>query len=128
LAAGKAFDFRADILLLIGAVLVLFTYFVAPVVLRLQLARAVKAVLLIVAGTLILYGLILTILPHTWTPFAAKFGVPNIGWRGVFRVAIIFDFCAALLAFFVLRRMKAPVLPEAAVVQAPTQAAAAARS
>jgi predicted MFS family arabinose efflux permease len=35
--------------------------------------------------------------------------LPNTGWRGVFRVAIIFDILAALLAFFVLRRMKAPV-------------------
>jgi MFS transporter, OFA family, oxalate/formate antiporter len=111
LAAGKAFDFRADILLLIGAVLVLFALFLAPVALRIQLSRAVKSVLLIVAGALIIYGLALTILPSTWTPFAAKFGVPKIGWRGVFRVAIIFDFCAAFLAYFVLRRMKAPAAP-----------------
>jgi hypothetical protein len=62
---------------------------------------------------LITYGIILTVVPTVWTPFAAKFTLPNTGWRGVFRVAIVFDICAALLAFFVLRRMKAPVKSEA---------------
>jgi MFS transporter, OFA family, oxalate/formate antiporter len=112
LAAGKAFDFRADILLLLGGVLILFAVFLAPTVLRLQLGRNAKAILLSVAGVLIAYGIILTVVPTVWTPFAAKFTMPNTGWRGVFRVAIVFDAIAAVLAFFVLRRMKAPVLGE----------------
>ncbi len=109
LAAGKAFDFRADILLLLGGVLVLFAVFVGPTVLRLRLSRNAKVILLSVAGVLIIYGIILTVVPTVWTPFAAKFTMPNTGWRGVFRVAIFFDAIAAVLAFFVLRRMKAPV-------------------
>ncbi len=112
LAAGKAFDFRADILLLLGGVLVLFAVFLAPTALRLHLGRNVKAILLAVAGVLIAYGIILTVVPTVWTPFAAKFTMPNTGWRGVFRVAIVMDVCAAVLAFFVLRRMKAPVRQE----------------
>ena len=112
LAAGKAFDFRADILLLLGGALVLFAVFLAPTVLRLKLGRNAKAILLAVSGVLIAYGLILTVVPTVWTPFHAKFTMPNTGWKGVFRVAIFFDACAALLAFFVLRRMKAPVLSE----------------
>jgi MFS transporter, OFA family, oxalate/formate antiporter len=112
LAAGKAFDFRADILLLLGAVLVLFAVFLAPTALRMQLGRNAKAIVLAVAGVLIVYGIILTVLPTVWTPFHAKFTMPNTGWKGVFRVAIVFDACAAVLAFFVLRRMKAPVRQE----------------
>jgi len=114
LAAGKAFDFRADILLLLGGLLVMFAVFLAPTALRLQLSRNAKAILLAVAGVLIAYGIILTVVPTVWTPFAAKFTMPNMGWKGVFRFAIIFDICAALLAFFVLRRMKAPVHQEVA--------------
>jgi len=109
LAAGKAFDFRADILLLLGGVLVLFAVFLAPSMLRLHLDRNAKAVLLAVAGVLITYGIILTVVPTVWTPFSAKFTMPNTGWKGVFRFAIVFDAIAAVLAFFVLRRMKAPV-------------------
>jgi MFS transporter, OFA family, oxalate/formate antiporter len=112
LAAGKAFDFRADILLLLGGVLVMFAVFLAPTVLRLQLSKNVKAILLAVAGVMIVYGIILTVVPTVWTPFAAKFTLPNAGWKGVFRFAIVFDICAALLAFFVLRQMKAPVRQE----------------
>ncbi|HLM79986.1 MAG TPA: oxalate/formate MFS antiporter [Terriglobales bacterium] len=115
LAAGKAFDFRADILLLLGGVLVIFAVFLAPTALRLKLSRNAKAIILAVAGVLIAYGIILTVVPTVWTPFAAKFTLPNTGWRGVFRVAIFFDAIAAVLAFFVLRRMKAPVLGEAGV-------------
>jgi OFA family oxalate/formate antiporter-like MFS transporter len=109
LAAGKAFDFRADILLLLGGVLVMFAVFLAPTVLRIHLGRNAKAALLAVAGVLITYGIILTVVPTVWTPFAAKWALPNTGWKGVFRVAIVFDAIAAVLAFFVLRRMKAPV-------------------
>src|SRR4029077_5909391 len=112
LAAGKAFDFRADILLLLGGVLLVFAVFLAPTVLRIHLGRNAKAALLAVAGVLIAYGIILTVVPTAWTPFAAKFTLPNTGWKGVFRVAIVFDALAALLAFFVLRRMKAPVKSE----------------
>src|SRR5216683_1387755 len=53
LAAGKAFDFRADILLLLGGVLVLFTLFLAPSVFRLELGRSAKTALLAVSGALI---------------------------------------------------------------------------
>jgi OFA family oxalate/formate antiporter-like MFS transporter len=115
LAAGKAFDFRADILLLLGGLLVLFAVFVGPTALRLELSRNTKAILLAVAGVLITYGIVLTVVPAVWTPFHAKFILPKTGWMGVFRVAIVFDACAALLAFFVLRRMKTPVLSEAGV-------------
>jgi MFS transporter, OFA family, oxalate/formate antiporter len=109
LAAGKAFDFRADILLLLGGLLVIFAVFLAPTVLRLQLGRNAKVILLAVAGLLIAYGLILTAVPTVWTPFNAKFTMPKTGWPGVFRVAITFDVIAAVLAYFVLRRTKAPV-------------------
>ncbi|HEY6972194.1 MAG TPA: oxalate/formate MFS antiporter [Candidatus Angelobacter sp.] len=109
LAAGKAFDFRADILLLIGGLLVFFAVFLAPTVLRMKLAGAAKTTLLTVAGVLILYGLILTVKDTVWFPFAGKIAVPKWGWGGVFKIAIVFDLIAAALAFFVLRKMKAPV-------------------
>jgi OFA family oxalate/formate antiporter-like MFS transporter len=108
LAVGKAFDFRADILLLLGGVLVLFAVFLAPTVLRIQLNRMAKAALVTVAGILVAYGISLTVIPTAWTPFPAKFMLPKIGWAGVFMVAIVFDTLGALLAFFVLRNMKAP--------------------
>jgi len=76
--------------------------------LRMELGRNTKIALLSVAGILIAYGIILTVVPTVWTPFAAKFTMPKTGWAGVFRVAIVFDLTAAVLAFFVLRRMKAP--------------------
>jgi OFA family oxalate/formate antiporter-like MFS transporter len=122
LAAGKAFDFRADILLLLGLVLVIFTLFLAPTVLRLSLSKGAKTAILTVAGFLICYGLVLTVLPKTWTPFAAKWNLPKIGWFGVFSIAIAFDLIAATLAFFVLRRMKAP-LPQGEPAAASTTAA-----
>jgi MFS transporter, OFA family, oxalate/formate antiporter len=127
LAAGKAFDFRADILLLLGGVLLVFAVFLAPTVLRIHLGRNAKAALLAVAGVLIAYGIILTVVPTAWTPFAAKFTLPNTGWKGVFRVAIVFDALAALLAFFVLRRMKAPVKSEVPAEAEPQMAAIKAR-
>jgi hypothetical protein len=113
LAAGKAFDFRADIMLLLGGVLVLFAVFVLPTVLKMELGRNAKTALLSVAGILIIYGIVLTVVPTAWTPFAAKFTLPKTGWAGVFRVAIVFDLTAAVLAFFVLRKMKAPVHADA---------------
>jgi MFS transporter, OFA family, oxalate/formate antiporter len=115
LAGGRAFDFRADILLLLGGILVVFALYLAPSVLKLRLGPA-KAVLLVVAAALIAYGLVLTVVPTVWTPFAAKYGVPAVGWSGVFKVAIAFDTAAAVLAFFVLRKMKAPVLAGGAVI------------
>src|SRR5450759_377521 len=115
LAAGKAFDFRADILLLIGLILVVFALFLAPTVFRINLGAA-KGILLVVAGVLVIYGLILTVVPSVMTPFAAKFNVPKSGWVGVFRVAIAFDLIAAVLAFFVIRKLKAPEKPAASEV------------
>jgi MFS transporter, OFA family, oxalate/formate antiporter len=117
LAAGKAFDFRADILLLLGGILVVFALFLAPTVLKMELGPA-KAILLLVASALVAYGLVLTVIPTVWTPFAAKFTVPQVGWSGVFKVAIAFDLIAAVLAFFVLRNMKAPVLQTEATTTA----------
>ena len=114
LAAGKAFDFRADILLLLGGVLIMFAVFLAPAALGLQLGKNTKAILMTVAGVLITYGILLTVVPAVWTPFHAKFTLPKTGWAGVFRVAIVFDLTAAVLAFFVLRKMKAPVHQELA--------------
>jgi MFS transporter, OFA family, oxalate/formate antiporter len=111
LAAGKAFDFRADILLLLGGVLVLYSLFLAPTVLRLELSRAAKTTLLSVAGVILAWGLLLTVVPDKiWTPFAAKFTLPKMGWKGVYDVAIAFDLIAAMLAFVVLRTMKVPQL------------------
>lgn len=107
LAAGRAFDFRADILLVSGLMLVIVALFLAPTVFRINLGAA-KGILLVVAGVLVVYGLILTVVPAVWTPFAAKFDVPKGGWAGVFKIAIAFDAMAAVLAFFVLRKMKAP--------------------
>jgi OFA family oxalate/formate antiporter-like MFS transporter len=109
LAVGKAFDFRADILLTIGGALVFFVLFLAPAVLRISLSKTVKTALLTIAGFIIVYGLIITVLHNTWTPFAAKWTLPKVGWFGVFSIAIAFDLIAATLAYFVLRRMKAPV-------------------
>src|SRR3989442_12401115 len=109
LAAGRAFDFRADILLLLGGALVLFALFLAPTALSLELGRKTKSIVLAVAGALVTYGIVLTVVPQVWTPFAARFTLPKIGWAGVFGIAIVFDLTAAVLAFFVLRRMKVPV-------------------
>ncbi|HKF20492.1 MAG TPA: oxalate/formate MFS antiporter [Candidatus Angelobacter sp.] len=113
--AGRTFDFRGDILLLLGGAFVLFTLFLAPTVFRIKLNAAVRSVLLTVALVLVTYGIIVVLLPgRIKTPFSASFIMPQIGWRGVFSVAIAFDLIAAVLAFFVLRNMKAPALPAAA--------------
>jgi MFS transporter, OFA family, oxalate/formate antiporter len=123
LAAGKAFDFRADTLLLLGGAMVMFSVFLAPTVMHIQLGRVAKSTLLAIAGILVAYGIILTVVPTVPTQFAGKFMLPKIGWAGVFRVAIVCDALAAILAFFVLRRMKAPASREVAAV-APTQSGA----
>jgi hypothetical protein len=60
---------------------------------------------------------VVTVVPKVWSPFAAKFALPKIGWVGVFGFAIAFNVIASALAFFVLRRMKVPA-PSAAAVPA----------
>lgn len=107
LAAGKAFDFRADILLILGGLL-LIAVFLAPTVLHVELGRSAKPIVLTLAGVLLTYGIMFTVVPRAWTPFDAKYAMPLIGWAGVFRIAIALDLTAALLAFFVLRQMKTP--------------------
>jgi hypothetical protein len=37
---------------------------------------------------LVVYGIALTVVPGIWTPFAARFALPKIGWPGVFAIAI----------------------------------------
>jgi MFS transporter, OFA family, oxalate/formate antiporter len=120
LAAGKAFDFRADIMLLVGGIIMIFVLFLGPTVLRLKLSAAVRTTLIGIAAAIVVYALVLTVIPSVWTPFQAKFGVAKIGWTGVFGVSIAFDVIAAALAFFVLKRLKAPELTAA---QATTAAA-----
>lgn len=113
LAAGKAFDFRADIMLIVGGLVMVFIVFLAPTVFQVHLGRSLKNTLMAIAAALITYGIIVTVLPaKVWTPFSATFACPHIGWTGVFGISIVFDVAAAALAFFVLKRMKAPVLSE----------------
>ena len=108
LAAGKAFDFRADVLLLIGGALAFFSHYFAPRVLRLELRKRTHDILFGIGLAMVAYGIVLTVLPGLWTPFHARFTLPRVGWPGVFAVAIAFDLTAAALAFFVLRKMKVP--------------------
>jgi len=111
LAAGKAFDFRADVLLLVGGALAVFAHFVGPVVLRLHITKKLHDTLFTIGALIVAYGIFLTVVPKIWTPFAAHFTLPKIGWAGVFAIAIVFDLTAATLSFFVLRRMKVPSMP-----------------
>jgi OFA family oxalate/formate antiporter-like MFS transporter len=111
LAAGRAFDFRADIMLLIGGIIMVFVLFLAPTMFRLKFSPAVRNTLMAVAAAIVVYALLLTVFPDVKTPFAARFAVPRIGWTGVFGISIAFDLLAAGLAFFVLKRLKAPELP-----------------
>ena len=113
LAAGKAFDFRADILLAIGGALAVFAHFIAPTVLRLNLTRKMHDSLFYIGLFIVAYGIFLTVVPAAWTPFGAKFTMPRLGWAGVFAVAIVFDLSAAAISFLVLRRMKVPEAPTA---------------
>jgi MFS family permease len=108
LAAGKAFDFRADILLLLGGALAFYAHFLAPTVLRLPLRKKTHDILFGVGLLLVAYGIVLTVIPSAWTPIAARFTLPKVGWSGVFAVAIVFDLAAAVIAFFVLRSMSVP--------------------
>src|SRR2546430_1011936 len=105
LSAGKAFDFRADVMLLIGASLVFFTAFLGPSVLRLPLSRAARSSLFVVAAAFIVYGLVLTVTDMPM-PFSAKIVLPKVGWSGVFSIAIVFDLISAVLALFVLKPLR----------------------
>jgi hypothetical protein len=118
LAAGKAFDFRADILLALGGVLAVFAHFIGPTVMRLRMSRRLHDTLFYIGLTIVAYGVFLTVVPTAWTPFSAKFALPRIGWAGVFSIAIVFDAAAAAIAYFGLRRMRVPASPlmEQAVV------------
>jgi OFA family oxalate/formate antiporter-like MFS transporter len=119
LAAGKAFDFRADIFLLVGGLLAVFAHFIAPTVLKMRLSKKLHDTLFIIGLCIVTYGIFLTVVPTAWTPFTAKFTLPKTGWAGVFTIAIVFDLTAAVLAFFVLRRMKIPAAPGDTVIAAP---------
>src|SRR5712671_1691606 len=123
LAAGKAFDFRADVLLLIGGALAFFSHFLAPAVLSIPLKKKTHDTLFGIGLAIVLYGIILTVLPNVWTPFAAKFTLPKIGWAGVFSIAIAFDAAAAAIAYFGLRRMRLPVTLSSTESAAPPEAA-----
>jgi MFS transporter, OFA family, oxalate/formate antiporter len=126
LAAGKAFDFRADILLAIGGALAVFAHFVGPTLLRLRMSRRLHDTLFYIGLTIVAYGVFLTVVPSAWTPFGAKFALPKIGWAGVFSIAIVFDAAAAAIAYFGLRRMRVPAPPYVAATSAPAPAAASA--
>jgi OFA family oxalate/formate antiporter-like MFS transporter len=109
LAVGSVFDFRADILLLIGGLLVVYTLYLGPTVLKQTISRTARRALFVIGGVAILYGLGLTVWPTQLPPTGTlNFTVPAIGYQGVFAVAAVFDVIASLLAFFVLRRMKIP--------------------
>ena len=100
LVVGKAFDFRADILLLLGGALVLFAMFLAPTVMRIQLSALAEG-LLVAAGLIVAYGIALTVIPDDLDSVRGQVHVPKFGWTGVFMIAIVFDSIAAVLAFFV---------------------------
>jgi MFS family permease len=127
LATGAAFDFRADILLLIGGLFVFYTLFFGPTVLRQSMSATARRILFGIGGVLVLYGLALTVWPEQLPPAGfAKWTVPAIGYQGVFAIAAVFDVVASVMAFFVLRRMQVPAggtRPSVATV--PTSAAAA---
>ena len=127
LAVGSAFDFRADVLLLIGGLLVVYTLYLSPIVLRRAIAPTVRRALFVVGGVVILYGLAVTVWPTQLPPTGAlSFKVPAIGYQGVLAIAAVFDVVASVLAYFVLRRMKIPAggeRPSVATQLAPASAA-----
>jgi hypothetical protein len=111
----------------VGGALALFAHFIGPTVLRLHLTRRLHDTLFYIGLAIVAYGIFLTVVPTAWTPFSAKFALPRIGWAGVFSIAIIFDFAAAAIAFFGLRRMSVPaILPSAEPLPAPKPASVAA--
>src|SRR5437764_1529257 len=63
LAAGKAFDFRADILLLLGGALAFFAHFIGPVVMRLHISKRLHDTLMYIGLTIVGYGIFLTVVP-----------------------------------------------------------------
>jgi OFA family oxalate/formate antiporter-like MFS transporter len=107
LAAGAIFDFRADLLLLVGALVVFFTMFLGPSVMHIDLQTPARTVLFALAGMFLILGLYLTVSDIGWLP-RLSVSVPNIGWAGVFGIAVGFDLIAAVLAYLVLRRMPVP--------------------
>jgi hypothetical protein len=109
LATGAAFDFRADLLLLIGGLFVFYTLFLGPSLLRRSMSPTARTALFAIGGALVLYGLALTVWPDQLPPAGlAKWTVPAIGYQGVFAIAACFDVIASAMAFFVLRRMRVP--------------------
>src|SRR5947209_4682538 len=84
LAAGKAFDIRADSLLLLGGALAVFAHFVGPTLLKLHISRRLHDTLFYIGLTIVAYGVFLTVVPQAWTPFAAyaKVQLPKVGWAG----------------------------------------------
>src|SRR5437588_13128672 len=63
LAAGKAFDFRADVLLLLGGALAVFAHFISPTLLRVRLSKKVHDTLFTVGLCIVAYGIFLTVVP-----------------------------------------------------------------
>jgi OFA family oxalate/formate antiporter-like MFS transporter len=114
LAAGRAFELRADVLLLVGGLLAMFTHFLAPTVFRLHISKRTRNILFSIGLALVVYGVVLAVLPKLWAPFSLKLTMPKIGWTGVFGMAVVFDLIAAALSIFVLRRMKVPALKASA--------------
>jgi len=112
LAAGKIFDFRADIMMLVGGAIMCFVVFLAPTMFKINLSKPVKTTLIVTGAAILAYALLLTVIPAKIPtgPFVGKYTLPKWGWTGVFGISIGFDLIAAGLAFFVLKRMKAPVL------------------
>src|SRR5207247_1630028 len=106
LAAGTAFNFRADIMLIIGGLVAFFTTFLGPSVLKLSISKVARRVLYGVAAAFVVFGLVLAVLRNVPTPFDAKFVMPKIGWFGVFSIAVAFDWMAALLAIFALKPLR----------------------
>ena len=136
LAAGAAFDFRADVLLLVGGALAFVAHFLVPTVFGIKISKTMHNILFGLGLVLVTCGLVLTVVPRLgfvpgWFSQAssiAKVAVPKVGWTGVFKVAIVFDAIGAILAFFVLKRMKVPAPPRDAAEGVPTAAIASAKA
>ena len=99
-----------------------FSHYLAPTILRIDWKRKTHDLLFGIGIALVAYGIAITVVPTVWTPFAAKYTLPRIGWPGVFAVAIAFDLTAAAIAFFLLRTMKVPT-PIESPREVPAQAA-----
>ena len=121
LAAGKAFDFRADVLLLVGGALAVFAHFIAPTVLKLRISKRLHDTLFSIGAVSSSTGCSSPWCRRPGRRSSAKFTLPKTGWAGVFAIAIVFDLCAATLSYFVLRRMKVPSLPPVVDVRLQTK-------